>query len=51
VTVEEALLEWLDSLGYQVVCGPDIAPGTPSATTLATSSSARAGSPPCRGCR
>jgi len=30
-TVEEATLEWLDSLGYEVLYGPDIAPGEPAA--------------------
>jgi len=29
--VEEALLEWLSSLGYEVKGGPDIAPGEPRA--------------------
>ena len=29
--VEQAALEWLSSLGWQVVHGPDIAPGTPNA--------------------
>ncbi len=28
---EEALLEWLDDVGYQVVFGPSIAPGEPEA--------------------
>jgi len=26
--VEEAALAWLDSLGYDILFGPDIAPGT-----------------------
>ena len=30
-TVEDAALEWLDGLGYQVLYGPDIAPGEPAA--------------------
>jgi len=29
--VEEAALEWFGALGYQVVCGPTIAPGEPRA--------------------
>ena len=29
--VEEAALDWLSSLGWQVAHGPDIAPGTPNA--------------------
>jgi type I restriction enzyme R subunit len=28
---EEALLEWFSALGYEVLHGPDIAPGTPAA--------------------
>jgi type I restriction enzyme R subunit len=29
-TVEDAALEWLEGLGYQVLHGPDIAPGEPA---------------------
>ena len=28
-TVEAAAMEWLDAIGWQVVHGPDFAPGTP----------------------
>lgn len=30
-TLEEALLEWLQALGYSYIYGPDIDPGTPNA--------------------
>ena len=30
-TVEEAVLEWVESLGYAVLFGPEIAPGEPAA--------------------
>ena len=29
--VEQAALDWLSALGWQVAHGPDIAPGTPNA--------------------
>ena len=29
--VEQAALDWLAILGWQIACGPDIAPNTPGA--------------------
>ena len=34
-TVEQAALQWLAELGYTVLHGPDIAPNTPHANTVA----------------
>jgi len=33
--VEDAALEWLGLLGYQMLYGPDIAPGEPAAPPVA----------------
>ena len=39
VDVEQAALEWLSGLGWQVLHGPDIAQEMPSARTTGKSSS------------
>jgi len=39
-TVEQAALAWLESMGYQVLSGPEIAPDEPMAFSRATGTSA-----------
>ncbi len=32
--VEQAALDWLESLGYNILSGPEIAPGEPAAARI-----------------